>query len=167
MAFIALRLSQITVWMMLSVGSVEQLENCTLEMEMRKTVTVFVRYCSRLTIWKCVYALFLCLSHSFLKVSHSINMLTNKSNIHVIKSHISRGSVQKKNAQELFAAYKLLCYRRRDLFVCVSHIARPSGRNWVGLYEGAFDTAAIAVFSTCTVYVILFHSLPSRVGCSF
>ena len=33
--------------------------------------------------------------------------------------------------------------------------------------KGAFDTAAIAVFSTCTVHVIIFHSLPSRVGCSF
>ena len=31
--------------------------------------------------------------------------------------------------------------------------------------KGAFDTAAIAVFNTCTV--IFFHSLPSRVGCSF
>ena len=31
----------------------------------------------------------------------------------------------------------------------------------------AFDTAAIAVFSTCRVQVIFFHSLPSRVGCSF
>ena len=36
----------------------------------------------------------------------------------------------------LFAAYKLLCYHRRNLSVCVSRIARPSGRNWVGLYEG-------------------------------
>ena len=33
--------------------------------------------------------------------------------------------------------------------------------------KGAFDTAAIAVFSTCTVDVILLDSLPSRVGCSF
>ena len=33
--------------------------------------------------------------------------------------------------------------------------------------KGAFDTAAIAVFSTCTVQVIVFHSLPSRAGCSF
>ena len=33
--------------------------------------------------------------------------------------------------------------------------------------KGAFDTAAIAVFSTCTVHVIFFHSLPSRVGCDF
>ena len=33
--------------------------------------------------------------------------------------------------------------------------------------KGAFNTAAIAVFSTCTVHVIFFHSLPSRVGCSF
>ena len=55
---------------------------------------------------------------------------------------------------------------RRDLFVCLSGIARP-WRNWVGLYEWAFDAAAIAVFSTCTVHVIFFHSLPSRVGCSF
>ena len=31
----------------------------------------------------------------------------------------------------------------------------------------AFDTVAIAVFSTCTVHVIFFRSLPSRVGCSF
>ena len=31
--------------------------------------------------------------------------------------------------------------------------------------KGAFDTAAIAVFSTCTV--IFFHSLPSRIGSSF
>ena len=31
----------------------------------------------------------------------------------------------------------------------------------------AFDTAAIAVFRTCTVYVIFFHSLLLRVGCSF
>ena len=29
--------------------------------------------------------------------------------------------------------------------------------------KGAFDTAAIAVFSTCNI----FYSLPSRVGCSF
>ena len=29
------------------------------------------------------------------------------------------------------------------------------------------NTAAIAVFSTCSVDVILFHSLQSRVGCSF
>ena len=68
---------------------------------------------------------------------------------------------------QFFAAYKLLCYHRWNLFVWVSHIARPSGRNWVGLYEGAFDAAAIAVFSTCTVHVNFFHSLPSRVGCSF
>ena len=74
----------------------KQLENCTLEMKMRKIIALFVRYLSRLTIGKCVYALFLCLSHSFLKVSHSINMFTNKSNIHVIKSHISKVSVQKK-----------------------------------------------------------------------
>ena len=33
--------------------------------------------------------------------------------------------------------------------------------------KGAFDTAAIAVFSTCTVRVIFFYSLPSRVGSSF
>ena len=82
--------------MMLSVGSVGQLENCTLEMEMRKIVAVLVRYLSRLTLGKCVYALFLCLSHSFLKVSDSINMFTNKSNSHLVKSHISKVSVQKK-----------------------------------------------------------------------
>ena len=33
--------------------------------------------------------------------------------------------------------------------------------------KGAFDMAAIAVFSTCTVHVIFFRSLPSRVGCHF
>ena len=33
--------------------------------------------------------------------------------------------------------------------------------------NGAFDAAAIAVFSTCTVPVIFFHRLPSRVCCSF
>ena len=33
--------------------------------------------------------------------------------------------------------------------------------------KGAFDTAAIAIFSASTVHVIFFHSLPSRVGCSF
>ena len=33
--------------------------------------------------------------------------------------------------------------------------------------KGAFDTAAIAVFSTCTVHVIFFHISPSRVGCRF
>ena len=33
--------------------------------------------------------------------------------------------------------------------------------------NGAFDTATIAIFSTCTVHVIFFNSLPSRVGCSF
>ena len=33
--------------------------------------------------------------------------------------------------------------------------------------KGAFDVAAIAVFSTGTVHAIFFHSLPSRVGCSF
>ena len=37
---------------------------------------------------------------------------------------------------------KLLCYHRRNLFVCVSRIAKPSGR------KGEFDTAAIAVLST-------------------
>ena len=31
--------------------------------------------------------------------------------------------------------------------------------------KGAFDTAAIAVFSACTLHVIFFHSLPSRIGC--
>ena len=36
----------------------------------------------------------------------------------------------------IFAAYELLCYHRRNFFVCVSRIARPSGRNLVGLYEG-------------------------------
>ena len=36
----------------------------------------------------------------------------------------------------IFAAYKLLCYHRRNLFVCVSRIARPSGKIWVRLYEG-------------------------------
>ena len=88
--------------MMLSVGSVEQLESCTLEMEMRKIVAVLVRYLSRLTIGKCVYTLFLCSSHSFLKVSHSIKMFTNKSTIHVIKPRISKGSVQKKNLRSCY-----------------------------------------------------------------
>ena len=40
-------------------------------------------------------------------------------------------------------------------------------RKRVGLHGEAFDTAAIAVFSTCTVHVIIFHSFPSRVGCSY
>ena len=40
----------------------------------------------------------------------------------------------------IFVAYclkrrKLLCYHRKNLFACVSRIARSSGRNWVGLYE--------------------------------
>ena len=33
--------------------------------------------------------------------------------------------------------------------------------------KGAFDTAAMAVFSTCTAHVEFFHSLPLQVGCSF
>lgn len=104
--------------MMLSVGSVEQLENCTLEMEMRKIVAVLVRYLSRLTIGKCVYALFLCLSHSFLKVSHSINMFTNKSNAHGINSQITKGSMQK------------ICYK--ELVFEWSHITGfiPPGQKW-------------------------------------
>ena len=59
---------------------------------------------------------------------------------------------------------KLLCCRRRNLFVCVSRIARPSGRNWVGLYEGGVRYGQPLLFS---VHVIFFHSLPARVGCSF
>lgn len=102
--------------MMLSVGSVEQLENCTLEMEMRKTVAVLVRYLSRLTIGKCVYALFLYVSYSFLKVSHSINMFTNKSNIHAIKSHISKGSV-KKIVKELFFEWSHVIDIDRPCFI--------------------------------------------------
>ena len=39
-----------------------------------------------------------------------------------------------------------------EFIVCVLRIARPSGRNWVGLYDGAFDTAAIAVLSTCNIF---------------
>ena len=49
----------------------------------------------------------------------------------------------------------------------MSRIARPSGKNRVGLYEGGVRYGGIAVFRTCTVYVIFFHSSPSPVGCSF
>ena len=69
----------------------------------------------------------------------------------------------------IFVAYclkgrKLLCYHRRNLFVCVSRIARPSGRNWVRLYEGGVRYGGPLLF---WVHLIFFHSLPSRVGCSF
>ena len=71
----------------------------------------------------------------------------------------------------VFAAYKLLCYHRRNLFVCVSRITRPSGRNWVGLYEGGIRYGGHCCFQYVHVpymyTVIFFHSLPSRVGCSF
>ena len=40
------------------------------------------------------------------------------------------------------------------------------GIEWAHMKK-AFDTAAIAVFRTCTVHVIFFHSLLLRVGCSF
>ena len=54
--------------------------------------------------------------------------------------HMIRGglmlSLESWRVFALVAAYKLLCYHRRNLFVCVSRIARPSGRDWVGLYEG-------------------------------
>ena len=63
----------------------------------------------------------------------------------------------------IFAAYKLPCYHRRNFFVCVSRIARPSGRNWVGLYEGRSIPRPL-LFS---IHVIFFHSLPARVGYSF
>ena len=49
-----------------------------------------------------------------------------------------------------------LCCHRRNLFVCVSRITRPSGKNLVGLYEGVFDTVAIAVLSTCSFQGKLF-----------
>ena len=70
---------------------------------------------------------------------------------------------------EHFAAYryKLLYYHRRNLFVCVSDIARPSGRNRVGLYEGSVRYRGHCSFQymyrTCNIFL----SLPSRVGCSF
>ena len=64
----------------------------------------------------------------------------------------------------IFAAYKLLCYHRRNLFVCVSRIARPSGKNWVGLYEGGRSIRRPLLF---LVPVVFFLSLPSRVGGSF
>ena len=88
---------------MLYVGSVEQLENCTLEMEMRKIVAVLARWLSLkvtgVTIGNCMYAPFLCVSplHFFkLHVANSINMFSNKSNIHFIKSHITKGSIPKR-----------------------------------------------------------------------
>ena len=56
-------------------------------------------------------------------------------------------------AWPIFAAYKLLCYHRRNLFVCVSRIARPSGRNWVGLYERDVQYGGhFAVFCTCNIF---------------
>ena len=69
----------------------------------------------------------------------------------------------------VFVAYcqkrrKLLCYHRRNLFVYVSRIARPSGRNWVGLYEEGRSIRRLFPF---WVHVILIPQLPSRVGCSF
>ena len=64
----------------------------------------------------------------------------------------------------LFCAYKLLCYHRRNLFVCLWHIARPSGRNWVGLYEGGVRYGGYCCFQYMYWNVIFFHSLPSRVG---
>ena len=33
---------------------------------------------------------------------------------------------------------KTLCYHRRGLFVCVSGIARSSGRNLIGLHDVSF-----------------------------
>ena len=63
-----------------------------------------------------------------------------------------------------FAACKLLCYHGRNLFVCVSRIAKPSRGNWVGVYEGGRSIQRPLLFS---VHVIFFNSLPARVGCSF
>ena len=57
---------------------------------------------------------------------------------------------------QLIAAYKLLCYHRRNLFVCVSSIARPSGRNWVGLYEEGVRYRGHCCFqymyNTCNIF---------------
>ena len=63
----------------------------------------------------------------------------------------------------IFAANKLLCYHRRNLFVFVSRTARPSGRNLVGLYEGGIRYGGHCCFQYMWYF---FHSLPSRVGCS-
>ena len=57
---------------------------------------------------------------------------------------------------KLVAAYKLLFYHRRSLFVCVSRIGRPSGRNWVGLYEGDIRYGGHCCFQymyrTCNIF---------------
>ena len=62
----------------------------------------------------------------------------------------------KKWAKSVFAAYKLLCFHRRNLFVCVSRIARPSGRNWAGLYEGGVRYGGHCCFQcmylTCNIF---------------
>ena len=58
------------------------------------------------------------------------------------------------------------CYARLPSaeFICL-RVAYLGGIEWAYMKK-AFITAAIAVFRTCTVHVIFFHSLPSRVGCS-
>ena len=56
----------------------------------------------------------------------------------------------------IFAAYNLLWYHRRSLFVRVSRITRPSGRNWVGLYEGGVRYCGHCCFQymyrTCNIF---------------
>ena len=59
-------------------------------------------------------------------------------------------------------------------FIWVSRIARPSGRNWVALYEEGVRYGGHCCFQLyymhvpyICVHVTFFHSLPSRVGCSF
>ena len=64
--------------------------------------------------------------------------------------------MNKETLNTIFAAYKLLCYHRRNLFVCVSCIARPSGRNQVGLYEGDVRYGSHCCFQykylTCDIF---------------
>ena len=55
-------------------------------------------------------------------------------------------------------------------FICLRVAYREAfWENWVGLYEVGVRYGGHCYFqymSTCTVHVIFFHSLPSRVGCS-
>jgi len=71
--------------------------------------------------------------------------------------------VNAKRKRYLWGLQPPLCYRRQNLFVYVSRIARSSRRNWVGLYDVSIRyTVAIVVLSTCNIFPQL-----SRVGCSF
>ena len=59
--------------------------------------------------------------------------------------------------------WRPLCYHRRGLFVCVSGIARSSGRNSVLTWRELSIQRPFLFW----VYVMFLLSLPSRVGCSF